>query len=216
LNVLVSQRASTLRTFAGDTVLPGGRWEEGDETIEDTARREAFEEVGLPIDKVRAPLLCVLEPYLAGNHVLVFPVVVLLLDNTVQPLLNHAEVSSLFAHPLYGFLTLDRPSKSTSRYFIPPFNDPSLSPILDPSLAPEPTTDSGREPHQTDPHRVKSVHYSLIANFNTPSPSDPYYAYMDVPWSGDPDRRFRMHRFLTGREAGGTYPIYGLTASVSS
>jgi hypothetical protein len=53
-------------------------------------RREAFEEVsiapcrmcvsactvlqiGLPRDKVKIPLLCVLEPFLAGNYTLVTP-----------------------------------------------------------------------------------------------------------------------------------------------
>jgi len=45
LYVLLSRRAETLRTFPGDTSLPGGRYEPGDRTLEDTARREAFEEV---------------------------------------------------------------------------------------------------------------------------------------------------------------------------
>jgi hypothetical protein len=51
-----------------------------------------------------------------------------------------------------------------------------------------------------------------------------YHTYTDVPWpslwsphrltSADDSavRAVRMHRFLTGREAGGIKPIYGVTA----
>ncbi len=49
-----------------------------------------------------------------------------------------------------------------------------------------------------------------------------YHTYNDVPWpwptnpagSAGGNRVVRMHRFLTGREAGGIKPIYGLTAYV--
>lgn len=41
-----------------------------------------------------------------------------------------------------------------------------------------------------------------------------YYQYRDVAW-GEPGRKVRMHRFLTGREGGGVKPVYGLTAYVS-
>jgi len=56
-----------------------------------------------------------------------------------------------------------------------------------------------------------------------------YHTYSDVPWpwpwrhhhptstdDDSADRAVRMHRFLTGREAGGIKPIYGLTACVFS
>lgn len=44
----------------------------------------------------------------------------------------------------------------------------------------------------------------------------PYYTYHDYPWTrGDRNREIRMHRFLTGREAGGIKPVYGLTACVA-
>ncbi|EKM48668.1 uncharacterized protein PHACADRAFT_108486, partial [Phanerochaete carnosa HHB-10118-sp] len=39
LYVLLSQRAQHLRTFPGDTSLPGGKWDEGDRGAEDTAVR---------------------------------------------------------------------------------------------------------------------------------------------------------------------------------
>ncbi|KAJ3525116.1 hypothetical protein NMY22_g10710 [Coprinellus aureogranulatus] len=67
LYVLLSRRAESLRTYAGDTSLPGGKVESVDKSIEDTARREAFEEIGLPTDRSKVPLLCVLEPFLAAE-----------------------------------------------------------------------------------------------------------------------------------------------------
>jgi 8-oxo-dGTP pyrophosphatase MutT (NUDIX family) len=38
------RRSATLRTYAGDTSLPGGKVDPEDKSIEETARREAFEE----------------------------------------------------------------------------------------------------------------------------------------------------------------------------
>ncbi|KAI0796437.1 NUDIX hydrolase domain-like protein [Irpex lacteus] len=160
LYVLLSQRSSNLRTYAGDTSLPGGKREPDDRTIEWTARREAYEEIGLPPDKRKVPLLCILEPFLAGSNLVVTPVVVLVLDNTIRPILNEAEVALLFSHPLAALL------KS--------------------------------ETQSTDQATVEFE----------------YHTHNDLKeWIGLPGS-YRMHRFLTGREAGGTKPIYGLTAAI--
>ncbi|KAH7905894.1 hypothetical protein BJ138DRAFT_704756 [Hygrophoropsis aurantiaca] len=110
LYVLLSRRSADLREYGGDTALPGGKVDPQDLTIEDTARREAFEEIGLPQDRTRVPLLCIMEPFLAGNMMVVTPVVVLILDKTLQPNLNEAEVTSIFAHPLASFLSETPPS----------------------------------------------------------------------------------------------------------
>ncbi|KAH9045779.1 NUDIX hydrolase domain-like protein [Lactarius pseudohatsudake] len=204
LYVLLSRRAKTLRSYAGDTALPGGRVDDEDETIEDTARREAFEEIGLPNDKTKLPLLCVLDPFIAGNQVLVTPVVVLILDNTVQvrspahitissssppspqPVLNAPEVETLFSHPLASFLSSTFPERAAPR-----------GPFLE-----------------------------AEAHAETAALELRYHTYSDVPWpwpwhSHNPStpreashRAVRMHRFLTGREAGGIKPIFGLTAAI--
>jgi len=58
--------------------------DEKDRNAEETARREAFEEIGLAKDKSKVPLLCVMEPFLAGNGILITPVVVLVLDNLLR------------------------------------------------------------------------------------------------------------------------------------
>ncbi|KAF8432941.1 hypothetical protein L210DRAFT_960253 [Boletus edulis BED1] len=114
LYVLLSRRSDALNAFAGDTALPGGKVDVQDVTVEDTARREAFEEIGLPVDKARVPLLCVMEPYLAKGEILVTPVVVLVLDNSLQPNLNSSEVTLIFAQPLSSFLS-STPHLSTGR-----------------------------------------------------------------------------------------------------
>ncbi|ESK91863.1 hypothetical protein Moror_10475 [Moniliophthora roreri MCA 2997] len=174
LYVLLSRRSSTLRTYAGDTSLPGGKVEPQDRSLEDTARREAFEEIGLPRDRRKVPLLCILEPFLAGNQLIVTPVVVLILDNTLQPILNHSEVTSLFSHPLASFI-------------------------------------SSIPPYPTEPEMIEVE----------------YHTWYDYDWDGPPlrhlntkgeievvRRQVRMHRFMTGREAGGIKPVFGLTAGM--
>ncbi|KAJ7446342.1 NUDIX hydrolase domain-like protein [Mycena latifolia] len=156
LYVLLSRRAASLRTYAGDTSLPGGKVDPEDGTIEDTARREAFEEIGLPRNKLKVPLLCVLEPFMASNQLIVTPVVVLILDNTLRPILNAAEVASLFSHPLASFLSSS-----------PPF--PTESELVE-------------------------VPYHTARDWTYPGPNG-------IPQTS------RVHRFLTGREAGGIKPF---------
>lgn len=40
----------------------------------------------------------------------------------------------------------------------------------------------------------------------------PYYSYEDISFHKESSRKIRLHRFLTGREAGGVKPIFGVTA----
>ncbi|KAJ7766028.1 NUDIX hydrolase domain-like protein [Mycena metata] len=163
LYVLLNRRSATLRSYAGDTSLPGGKVDPEDRTIEDTARREAFEEIGLPINKFKVPLLCILEPFLSSNQLIVTPVVVLILDNTLRPILNAAEVASLFSHPLVSFLSSS-----------PPF--PTESELVE-------------------------VAYHTSGEHTYPGPNGTTLTS-------------RWHRFLTGREAGGIKPVFGLTAGI--
>lgn len=82
-----------------------------DPDLEHTARREAFEEVGLPTSKESVRHLCNLPPFLSRNApLLVTPVVCFLLDATLKPNLNPAEVTNVFSHPLHSFLSDSPPS----------------------------------------------------------------------------------------------------------
>src|SRR3954447_24133631 len=51
LHVVFTKRRSDLRRHAGEISFPGGRRDDG-ETLQETALREAWEEVGLPADQI--------------------------------------------------------------------------------------------------------------------------------------------------------------------
>ncbi|KAM0745936.1 hypothetical protein T439DRAFT_330292 [Meredithblackwellia eburnea MCA 4105] len=120
LNVLLSTRAKTLRTFPGQVALPGGKVDVGDINLEAAARREAFEEVGLPTNPECVRYLTSLPPFLSRSLLLVTPVVVFILDASLRPEINPSEVDKLFSFPLSGFLQHKLPSPSS------PNSDPSM------------------------------------------------------------------------------------------
>jgi peroxisomal coenzyme A diphosphatase NUDT7 len=103
-----------------------------------------------------------------------------------QPVLNAPEVDTLFSHPLASFLSTQFPERAEP-----------MGPFLE-----------------------------AEAHAETAALELQYHTYSDVPWPWKwlahpadvhpPGRAVRMHRFLTGREAGGIKPIYGLTACVVS
>ena len=47
IGVVLTQRTEHLRRHSGQVAFPGGGWEPGDATLEDTALRESYEEIGL-------------------------------------------------------------------------------------------------------------------------------------------------------------------------
>lgn len=51
--VILTLRSQNLSTHSGEVALPGGRWEPGDPSLEQTALREAREEIGVPSEMVR-------------------------------------------------------------------------------------------------------------------------------------------------------------------
>ncbi|ODO07894.1 hypothetical protein I350_03475 [Cryptococcus amylolentus CBS 6273] len=192
LHVLLSTRAGNMRTFAHDTALPGGKYEPGDVDQEGTARREAFEEIGVPIDQERIRKLCLLDPFLTGNALIVTPVVFVITDRALTPLLNPDEVSRLFSMPLASFLHT-RPSQIPSFAY-------SISPRL--ATLPPGAIDSIPPP--------PPIHYAEDEG-TVGGKEGRYYGWRDVKWGAG---LVRMHRFLTGRESEGVKPVYGLTAAI--
>ena len=98
--MLLTQRASGLRTHSGQIAFPGGRIDAHDPTPLATALREAEEEIGLDAAHVRP--LGYLDPYLSGTGYLVKPVVALVAPGASLSL-NPLEVTETFEVPL-GFL----------------------------------------------------------------------------------------------------------------
>ncbi|KAL7417301.1 NUDIX hydrolase domain-like protein [Mrakia frigida] len=124
LYVLLSRRSKELRTYQGDTALPGGKMEAEDPDIENTARREAWEEIGLPPDPDVVRHLCTLDPFLSRDNLLVTPVVVFITDNSIIPKLNTQEVTSLFSLPLANFLLSTSPFPPSSESHPPDTSEP--------------------------------------------------------------------------------------------
>jgi len=71
-----------------------------------TAYREAYEEVALPLDCPHIHTICTLEPFISKYKLLVTPVIALLTDLSVLDNLqaSEAEVDRIFDHPLEAFL----------------------------------------------------------------------------------------------------------------
>ncbi|POW05523.1 hypothetical protein PSHT_10783 [Puccinia striiformis] len=75
LNVLLTRRSKTMRTYAGETALPGGKMEPKDSTLEETARREAQEECGITRNPDKVIKLTSLDPFLTRSNLIVTPIV---------------------------------------------------------------------------------------------------------------------------------------------
>ncbi|WVQ98156.1 hypothetical protein IAU59_005278 [Kwoniella sp. CBS 9459] len=115
LHVLLTTRAKNLRRHPSQTALPGGKVDPEDPDVIHTARREAYEEVNLPLDHPDIHHLAILEPVMTilplnahmRNHIIVTPVVCFISSPSVLDDLspNPDEVDAIFTHPLKGCLT---------------------------------------------------------------------------------------------------------------
>ncbi|KAL2136246.1 hypothetical protein VTI74DRAFT_4679 [Chaetomium olivicolor] len=146
LRVVITMRAASLRSFSGHAALPGGKADTLDETPYQIARREAFEEIGLPLDdnKLPAPFriehLCYLPMNLARTELAVRPCVALLhtsdssaptpvptgpanprpsptVEESLIPRLDAKEVAAVFSAPFYNFLkATDDPAAAVDKH----------------------------------------------------------------------------------------------------
>ncbi|KAJ4287251.1 8-oxo-dGTP diphosphatase [Kalmusia sp. IMI 367209] len=133
LKVVLTMRAATLRNYAGQAALPGGKADTLDEKPFETARREAYEEIGLPTTDTKLPPgfrvehLCELPANLAKTELGVRPCVAFLCPSTspttstssdegetnesasaveekMIPRLDPKEVAAVFTAPFAQFL----------------------------------------------------------------------------------------------------------------
>ncbi|KAJ7800354.1 NUDIX hydrolase domain-like protein [Mycena olivaceomarginata] len=106
LRVLLTTRSKDLRTHPGQTALPGGRVDESDVTVIQTAYREAHEEVGLPLNSPDIHTLGTVRPFISLHRLVVTPVVALLTDPSIISTLKASEdeVAHIFSHPLEAIL----------------------------------------------------------------------------------------------------------------
>jgi 8-oxo-dGTP pyrophosphatase MutT (NUDIX family) len=95
------RKVDTLRRHAGQVALPGGKHEEGDESLVATALREAEEEIGLP--RSATEMVGAFDDYLTTTGYLVSPHVVLVVAPFL-PVPDPGEVARIFSAPLATFL----------------------------------------------------------------------------------------------------------------
>ncbi|KAH9057844.1 NUDIX hydrolase domain-like protein [Lactarius vividus] len=106
IRVLLTTRSKELRSHPGQTALPGGKVDEEDGDVIETAFREANEEVALPLHSPHVHMLCTLDPFVSQHKVIVMPVVALLDDLSILDGLRAApgEVAHIFDHFLEALL----------------------------------------------------------------------------------------------------------------
>ena len=112
-------RAASLRNYSGHAALPGGKADTLAETPFHIARREAYEEIGLPLDDGKLPKpfriehLCQLPFSLAKTELAVAPCIAYLhsdggsVEETMIPRLDAKEVAAVFSAPFHNFLRAD-------------------------------------------------------------------------------------------------------------
>ncbi|MGO8801254.1 MAG: CoA pyrophosphatase [Roseiarcus sp.] len=99
--VLLTQRASHLRSHSGQIAFPGGKIDAG-ETPLAAALREAHEEIGLEPGAIEP--LGWLDPYLTGTGFRIMPLVAII-DPSFVPTINRSEVEDVFETPLSFLMT---------------------------------------------------------------------------------------------------------------
>lgn len=113
LSVLLTQRSAELKHHAGQVSFPGGRMEEHDRDVVQTALREAHEEVGIPPEAVA--VVGYLPPMPTVTGYAVTPVVGLVTDE-VRLRIDRTEVEYAFEVPL-AFLLDHRNARALEREY---------------------------------------------------------------------------------------------------
>ena len=100
MRILFTKRSANLSTHSGEVSFPGGKWEEQDESLFDTAVRESYEEIGLKQNNMIK--LGSLNFLLSRHKVEVNPSVGYL--ETKQVFEGNYEIDTIFTVPI-SFLT---------------------------------------------------------------------------------------------------------------
>ncbi len=127
LHAIFTRRRHDLRSHPGEISFPGGRRDDGEDDLRDTALREAEEEIGLSREFVEP--IGYLDLYLTFSGFRILPLVARV-DPDYRLRINPGEVADAFEVPLEFLMTpgnhqrLKRDWKGIERqYYAMPFND---------------------------------------------------------------------------------------------
>ena len=65
-SLILTRRSNQLRDQPGEICFPGGHWDEGDQTLYDTALRELQEELGIRAERVQLQKMMKTQKTLSG------------------------------------------------------------------------------------------------------------------------------------------------------
>lgn len=105
-DLLVTVRASTLRHHAGQAAFPGGAADPTDDGPVATALREAQEETGIDVTRLR-PLVTMERTFIAPSRFHVVPVLAYSPDPGPVAVVNEAETAIVARVPLRAFINPD-------------------------------------------------------------------------------------------------------------
>jgi 8-oxo-dGTP pyrophosphatase MutT (NUDIX family) len=103
-HILLTKRTHRVKTHKGEISFPGGTFDPEDETLEKTALRECFEEIGLREKDVE--ILGCLDDVETLTHYMVRPYVGIL-PYPYPFVVNDVEIEEIIELPLYLFLEKD-------------------------------------------------------------------------------------------------------------
>ena len=110
LHVILTVRASHLRHHPGQVSFPGGGFEIADKTLEQTALRETFEEIGIEADDIQ--IFAQFPAFVTNSNYIVQPYLAFI-DAAHHVHIDENEVQSTFEVPL-SFLLDDKNTQSIS------------------------------------------------------------------------------------------------------
>ncbi|KAF2674043.1 hypothetical protein BT63DRAFT_361155, partial [Microthyrium microscopicum] len=173
LRVVLTMRAKTLSSYAGQAALPGGKADTLLETPFQTARREAYEEIGLPLSDTRLP------PPFRIHHLCELPTSFARTELGVRPCIAFIDPSSQQS---------TSSSRRTTRSSTQIDTLPSAEDVLIPRLDAKEVAAVFTAPFES----FLSTTLSTPSSAHAAPERSAWYGGQWIEWHGD---RWRMHNF---------------------
>ena len=113
INVILTKRSEYMSDHPGQVCFPGGKYDSKDKTMENCAKREAMEEIGLKSDHIR--ILGELDKCFTGTGFKIAPVIASVSSNYI-PQIDKSEVSEVFEVPLKFLINYKNRHIVSSKY----------------------------------------------------------------------------------------------------